>query len=60
MSRQVADVDVDHLVREHGIDRNAIDVRPPNSRAAKRNLALIFEMKHAADHAQRQVGHDHG
>jgi hypothetical protein len=60
VSRQVADVDVDHLVNEHGIDRKAVDVRPTNSRAAKRNLALIFEMKHAADHAQRKVGHEHG
>lgn len=59
MSRQVADVDVDHLVKEHGIDRNALAVRQPNSRAAKRNLALYFEMKHSADHAQRKVGHDH-
>lgn len=53
------EVDVDHLVNEHGIDRKALKVQTPPGRAAQRHLALVFEMKHAADHAQRKVGHDH-
>lgn len=53
------EVDVDHLVTEHGIDRKALTVRTPDSRNAKRHVALFFEMRHAADHAQRKVGHEH-
>lgn len=53
------EVDVDHLVKEHGIDRNALALRTPDSRNAKRHVALFFEMRHAADHAQRKVGHEH-
>lgn len=60
MSRQVASVDVDHLVSEHGIDKRVLTTQTPNTRAAQRNLALYFEMRHAADHAQRRVGHEHG
>ena len=52
-------VDVDHLVNEHGIDRKALVVGPTRGRGAQRNLALIYEMRHAADHAQRKVGHEH-
>lgn len=58
-SLQQPAVDVDHLVNEHGIDRKALIIREPRGRAAQRNLALYFEMKHSADHAQRKVGHDH-
>jgi len=60
VQRQVAEVDLDHLVNDHGIDRKALPNGEVRSRAAKRNLALYFEMKHSADHAQRKVGHDHG
>lgn len=52
-------VDIEHLVHDHGIDRKALVIRPARGRAAQRNLALYFEMKHSADHAQRKVGHDH-
>jgi hypothetical protein len=56
----VADVDVEHLVNEHGINRSALPVSTPRGRDARRNLTLLLEMKHSADHAQRKVGHDHG
>jgi hypothetical protein len=53
------DVDVDHLVNEHGIDRALLNVRTPDTRTAQRHLALFYEFKHSTDHAQRKVGHDH-
>jgi hypothetical protein len=54
------DVDVEHLVNDHGIDRRALTLTKPDNRNARRHVALYFEMKHAADHAQRKVGHEHG
>lgn len=59
MQQAKVDVDVDHLVNDHGIDRALLVVRKPGTRGAARNVALFYEMKHAADHAQRKVGHDH-
>jgi hypothetical protein len=52
-------LDVEHLVTDHGIDRKALGIGPVRGRGAQRNLALYYEMKHSADHAQRKVGHDH-
>lgn len=60
MRRQVAEVNIDHLVNDHGIDRRALSVTTPRGRGAQRNLALYLEMKHSADHAQRKIDHDHG
>lgn len=56
---QVVEIDLDHLVNDHGIDKKALPTGKASSRVAKRNLALYYEMKHSADHAQRKVGHDH-
>lgn len=56
---QVPQVDFDHLVKEHGIDPAALRVGVGNRRDQRRHLALYYEMKHAADHAQRKVDHDH-
>lgn len=58
-AQPVADIDVEHLVQDHGIDRALLLVRPSGSRQARRHLTLFYEMKHSADHAQRKVGHDH-
>lgn len=59
MTRTVTEVDVEHLVKEHGIDRQALTMLPGQTRAQRRHLTLYYEMKHAADHAQRRVAHDH-
>lgn len=55
-----AEVTPEHLISAHGMDPAVVQVSQPLRRGgAKRHATLWLEMKHAADHAQRRVGHEH-
>jgi len=51
-----------HLWEEHGLDRKVVkrlSGKRNQSEHVQRHLSLTLEMRHAADHAQRKVGHEH-